>query len=570
MGTGPQHEAVTDVAKIGLACVRFEHIGHSCNAESIDMSGDDSAPDFNWLKRGIDNKEVGRDKKLVQESNLPEPGPPMPLRRFGEAVESQVTLNEDQTSLVNETLPPLIPNDSDGSTMILRGGDSACDLSRPEEPTAVDFSQRSSDSLDDSPTVVLPPEELSGQAESNEAPPSPTQEQPEEAVQQIPSDDATIELNTDSTPELNTVVADEQSNQSFEEPVIEGSAEPESSIEEFAQATEADAVESETAMPNEPAPESVPRTAASAAAPQFSGPPDFLSGGGAAAGVGAFAAAGAMAFSSDPSSSAPSSSGTKSVSQKKKANGEAEGGKSGRLLIFLGMYAVAITLALLLMLIKEINQTFRPHQLESLPDIPAEKVENLSYIPANMKLPVGHSVALGEARRFGNILVEPIKITEEPVEFVHYSGDPKRKKAATEPVWKLWLKLTNVSDSQTIAPLDRRLVLRWVTKAKQNWDFTNQYITGKGASSRTAPSLQLYRLPPQGDWDLKDQELGKVLQPGESYVTYLASSDDGFDALGDSLVWRVQLRKGYSPKGNGVTTIFEVPFRKEDVHPSQS
>jgi hypothetical protein len=236
-----------------------------------------------------------------------------------------------------------------------------------------------------------------------------------------------------------------------------------------------------------------------------------------------------------------------------------------RFFILLASYASALTLAFIMLLLRDMARSANPHQLESLPDIPHEKVEKLSYVPPRSGLAPGHTLKLGESQRFGNILVEPLKITSEPVEFVHYSGNASEKLPPTKPVWKLWLKLTNVSTEQTIAPLDRNLVLRWVIKADSQQEFSNQYITARDSSEQSPPLVHLYHLPASSSWDMKGQDLGKTLRPGESYVTYLVSDESGLDQLPEDLVWRVQMRKGYSNKGNGVTTIFEVAFRKTDI-----
>ena len=38
-----------------------------------------------------------------------------------------------------------------------------------------------------------------------------------------------------------------------------------------------------------------------------------------------------------------------------------------------------------------------------------------------------------------------------------------------------------------------------------------------------------------------------------------------FSELTGDLVWRVHFRKGYGPKGRGVTTVFEVHFASKDI-----
>lgn len=89
--------------------------------------------------------------------------------------------------------------------------------------------------------------------------------------------------------------------------------------------------------------------------------------------------------------------------------------------------------------------TSRARQLESLPDVvPPQKNGEISrvLVPPDAALPPGHVLALGESRRFGDLLVTPLKVTREPLAFAHYRGEGKREPAGE--VLKLWLKFENV------------------------------------------------------------------------------------------------------------------------------
>jgi len=561
------------------------------------MSGDDKTPDFNWLKQGIGNPGKGPKEPTPPAAGPIFPAPPFRPPQFAETFEGDLPLEEDSESFLNDDdIPPPVPNASDGSTLILRDRDlnpggilSGVSDATPDEdfssPNSTSDEPPSTDPSADEESVSLAAEEVA----DHETTDSNTHSDTDSDAEMI-ADDAGVETEPEVGSEVGTF--DEQTViEPKPEATLEGSTESssETSSDDSSDSGEEKPKQCDPKLLSDtvivepvilPHPETTTEgTLGETPEKVLSSPPTNDSGktnessGFSPAIIGAGAAVAASPFGSSLSFGNDEPSGSSRPSQKASGKKEATGPTSGKgrlVTIFLAMYAVTITLAFLLMLIKDLTQTFRPHQLESLPDLPSEKAENLSYVPANMKLPRGHSIPLGQQQRFGNILIEPIKITEEPLEFVHYSGNPKRVKPPSDPAWKLWLKVTNVSDSQTIAPLDRQLVLRWISKAKQNRDFTNQYITSQGATSRAAESVQLYRLPTQGDWDLKDQELGKELKPGESYITYLASNDEGFEKLKGSLVWRVQIRKGYSPKGHGVTTIFEVPFRKEDVIHSDS
>lgn len=229
-------------------------------------------------------------------------------------------------------------------------------------------------------------------------------------------------------------------------------------------------------------------------------------------------------------------------------------GKSNLILILLISYASAITLALIFLLTRD---NTKPHHLESLPDVAPEKENALSYVPVNATLAPGHTLRIGDKQRFGNLEVEILRVTREPIEFVHYTGNTGRTRAPSEPVFKLWLKFTNVSNDQTFQPLGRQLVLRWVTNSKGQ-ERSNFYIAPRNASAGDEPQAQLYHLSSASDWDLKDQNLDAEIGPGESMECYLAT-EEGVNVEGD-LAWRVQFRKGLSPSGNGVTTMIEVAF----------
>lgn len=238
--------------------------------------------------------------------------------------------------------------------------------------------------------------------------------------------------------------------------------------------------------------------------------------------------------------------------------------------ILLASYASAVTLALILVLFQQGQRTGDPAQLESLPDIPPEQIDSLTFVPADVALPPGHRLELGESQRFGNLLVEPLRITRGPVVFEHYSGDAARLREDSEPVWKLHLRVTNVSEDQEIPPFDRHLTLRWVAVPNSSQEAFNNYITKRDADSGDVQRVSLFRLPASSEWNIQGEHLGKILKPGESYETFLASEPVGLEELPEDVVWRVQIRKGFGPSGNGVTTVFEVAFNKSDVQSAGS
>lgn len=240
------------------------------------------------------------------------------------------------------------------------------------------------------------------------------------------------------------------------------------------------------------------------------------------------------------------------------ARGSSRSGRRSLLLIALISYASAATLALLYLTLA--MSRARPHALESLPDVPPLDVEHgevMKLAPADADLPPGHRLGFGESRRFGNILVEPLRAVVEPVQFEHFSGGTEVQKPATAPVLKLWLRFTNVSEDQTIAPLDPELVFR--RAVLDVGPRANQFVRRIADENTDGPQVLLYDHPISSEWDLQSQQLRKRLAPGESLETYLPSGADGA-ALSGPLVWRVHFRKGYSSGGNGVTTLVDVEF----------
>lgn len=229
--------------------------------------------------------------------------------------------------------------------------------------------------------------------------------------------------------------------------------------------------------------------------------------------------------------------------------------------VLLASYASAVTIVALILLMRSGNSD-TPHHLESLPDVAPEAPDNLSYVPVEAELPPGHVLQIGEKQRFGNIEIEPLRIVQEPLEFTHYS-DASLTRPATEAVYKLWLRVTNVSDEQEIVPLDAHLLFRWVVKVEEQREFSNYYLFPADASGPD-DIIPVYRHSKDSDWDLRDQQLGKLLKPGESLETYLASSENP-TGLAEKMYWRFQIRKGHSPSGNGVTTVVDVEFHTDDI-----
>lgn len=230
-------------------------------------------------------------------------------------------------------------------------------------------------------------------------------------------------------------------------------------------------------------------------------------------------------------------------------------------------YASAATIALIYVLLAWLNS--RAHQLESLPDLRPELHDGkaaLILAPEDAPMPPGHTLALGETRRFGSVEVTPLRVTRGTIEFEHFSGRPDYRRAPSGPVLKLWLRFRNVSQDQRFAPLDRLLLLTRTFDQFGGDPRANNFVAPVDQKRRDGHRVFVYDLPVDGEYALVGQDAGKEIGPGEELVTFIPTTEEGLSALQGPLVWRVQFRKGYNPDSlRGVTTLIEVTFDSDEI-----
>ena len=228
---------------------------------------------------------------------------------------------------------------------------------------------------------------------------------------------------------------------------------------------------------------------------------------------------------------------------------------SRRALIALMIYASAITaICLGLAYFLLMNQQ---HQLESLPDVVPPRNEDGTItrviVPPDAPLPAGHILAFGESQRFGDLLVTPLRVEREPLEFVHFRGTETRDPAGE--VLKLWLRFENVSEeSKSFVPLDENLLF-YRTFDKRGGLKANNFLAVGGRSLESR--LAVFDHPIGSDWNLAGQNLGTELKPGESVEMYVPTETDP-PVIDGRTAWRIHLRKGVASNGWGITTLIEV------------
>jgi hypothetical protein len=227
-------------------------------------------------------------------------------------------------------------------------------------------------------------------------------------------------------------------------------------------------------------------------------------------------------------------------------------------------YSIFVTIALLYVMYS--YRMAKPHQLESLPDIRPWKPGEFIKIEENAMLPPGHSLRLGETRRFGNIKVTPLRVTREPLKFVHFEGPGAGSKPASNPVLKLWLKIENVSRDQKFSPLDQELaLLRHVDPKDYQNVMANTWVCRQADLPTKKNRILMFDHPPTSNYNIQGIS-NNPIGPGDSIETFLPTQDAELEGLHGELVWRLQIRKGFNPESmNGVTTLIEVIFDSNDI-----
>lgn len=287
------------------------------------------------------------------------------------------------------------------------------------------------------------------------------------------------------------------------------------------------------------------------------------------------ASAGAIAGGTSIGSGVPGKTGDATVVQpaSKAPSGQAAAAPASvaalkLLVILLVSYASAVTVACVyLMYLLRTS----PSPLD-LPDIApprtdAKKVTALLHLPPEKLLPDAYVLKLGESRRYGSLVVTPQRVTRGPVEFVFDDPTAKQTREPEGPVLKLHLRFENVSTEQEFVPLDKKLVFtKEAVKKTYGVLKANNFVCNVADRARRSAHVLTFELAPEGNWQLKDQNLDRELKPGESMETFIATTPEGIESLAGDLVWRVHFRKGYNPRSyRGVTNLIEVLFKSSDI-----
>lgn len=235
------------------------------------------------------------------------------------------------------------------------------------------------------------------------------------------------------------------------------------------------------------------------------------------------------------------------------------------LFVIVASYASAITLAFLYLWWRGTVSTI------DLPDVVPKINKQTGKIGMTLlqetQLPPAYRLKIGESKRYGSLLVTPVKVTKSPLEFVYFTENGPTKPPSSTPVLKLWVKFKNVSSDQTFPALDEQLLFRRTgDKENATQDRTNNYVCLQSERKRLGKRVPVYTLPINGDWLLKGQNLNTPIGPDQEWQTYIPTNDEDLSSLKGPLTWRLHFRKGYNPQTfHGVTTLVEVEFDSQDI-----
>jgi hypothetical protein len=233
-------------------------------------------------------------------------------------------------------------------------------------------------------------------------------------------------------------------------------------------------------------------------------------------------------------------------------------------------YAIAITLLMIFCLMTGRLKLFGNAALESLPDIRPLDSNEFRRVPDGTPVPEGHVLKLGESRRFGDVVLTPVKVTREPLMFEQFQTKAPATTLTTDPVLKLWLRFENLSGSYAFPPFDAGLMSHRTPRFSTDESTIVNSMLNVSSPGTSSPVRVLNFLQTMDNaFVIVGQQSGKVIVPEETLETFIACSEDIqyiTPTAETGYTWRVQFRKGvHESSGHGVTTLVDVLFSETDI-----
>jgi hypothetical protein len=233
-------------------------------------------------------------------------------------------------------------------------------------------------------------------------------------------------------------------------------------------------------------------------------------------------------------------------------------------------YAIAITLLMIFCLMTGRLKLFGNAALESLPDIRPLDSNEFRKVPDGTPVPEGHVLKLGESRRFGDVVLTPVKVTREPLMFEQFQTKAPATTLTTDPVLKLWLRFENRSGWYAFPPFDAGLMSHRTPRFSTDESTIVNSMLNVSSPGTSSPVRVLNFLQTMDNaFVIVGQQSGKVILPEETFETFIACSEEiqYLTATPETgYTWRVQFRKGvHGSSGHGVTTLVDVLFSENDI-----
>jgi hypothetical protein len=233
-------------------------------------------------------------------------------------------------------------------------------------------------------------------------------------------------------------------------------------------------------------------------------------------------------------------------------------------------YAIAITLLMIFCLMTGRLKLFGNAALESLPDIRPLDSNEFKKVPDGTPVPEGHVLKLGESRRFGDVVLTPVKVTREPLMFEQFQTKAPATTLTTDPVLKLWLRFENQSGWYAFPPFDAGLMSHRTPRFSTDESTIVNSMLNVSSPGTSSPVRVLNFLQTMDNaFVIVGQQSGKVILPEETFETFIACSEEiqYLTATPETgYTWRVQFRKGvHGSSGHGVTTLVDVLFSETDI-----
>jgi hypothetical protein len=177
---------------------------------------------------------------------------------------------------------------------------------------------------------------------------------------------------------------------------------------------------------------------------------------------------------------------------------------------------------------------------------------------------------LGESRRFGDVVLTPVKVTREPLMFEQFQTKAPATTLTTDPVLKLWLRFENRSGWYAFPPFDAGLMSHRTPRFSTDESTIVNSMLNVSSPGTSSPVRVLNFLQTMDNaFVIVGQQSGKVILPEETFETFIACSEEiqYITATPETgYTWRVQFRKGvHGSSGHGVTTLVDVLFSETDI-----